>query len=161
LTYGLSLWIPYHGSGTIQPTEYWFRSTIFPASRVGWDTRKTDLDYSLLKKMIAEFHKVEPYLLSDYYPLTPYSAEPTAWMAWQFDEPGKGGAVQAFRRAECAEETLALKLQGLDPNAKYELENLDDAGKQTHSGKELMEQGLPVTVKDKPGAALFIYRKAG
>jgi hypothetical protein len=82
-------------------------------------------------------------------------------MAWQFDEPGKGGAVQVFRRAECPEETLSLKLQGLDPNAKYEMENLDDAGKQTLSGKELMEQGLPVTVKDKPGAALFIYRKAG
>ena len=57
-TYGLSLWVPYYGSGTIVPTKYWFRSTIFPASRVGWDTRKKDLDYALLRRMIAEFHKV-------------------------------------------------------------------------------------------------------
>jgi alpha-galactosidase len=161
LTYGLSLWIPYHGSGTIVPTKYWFRSTIFPASRVGWDTRKTDLDYGLLKDMIAEFHKVEPYLLSDYYPLTPFSLANNAWMAWQFDEPGKGGAVQAFRRAECADESLTLKLRGLDPQSQYEVENLDDSKVQKLTGKELIETGLPVTLKEKPAAALIIYRKAG
>jgi alpha-galactosidase len=160
-TYGLSLWVPYHGSGAIEKNLYSFRSSIFPASRVGWDTRNKDLDYAFLKKMIAEFHKVEPYLLSDYYPLTPYSVEPTAWMAWQFDEPGQGGAVQAFRRAGCAEDSLTLKLQGLDPQAQYEVENLDDGKILKISGKELLETGLPVLLKEKPSAALFIYRKAG
>ncbi len=123
-TYGLSLWMPYYGSGTMQPTPYWFRSTIFPASRVGWDTRKKDLDYALLRRMIAEFHKVEPYLLGDYYPLTPYSLEKTAWIGWQFDEPERGGAVQAFRREEAKEASLALKLQGLDPDATYAIDEL-------------------------------------
>jgi alpha-galactosidase len=160
LTYGLSLWIPYHGSGTIVPTKYWFRSTIFPASRVGWDTRKKDLDYGLLKNMIAEFHRVEPYLLSDFYPLTPHSPANNVWMAWQFDEPGQGGAVQAFRRAECEGETLTLKLQGLDPNAQYELENLDGGNIEKLSGKALMDTGLTVTLKECSSAALFIYRKA-
>jgi alpha-galactosidase len=159
LTYGLSLWIPYQGSGTIEPTKYWFRSTIFPASRVGWDTRKKDLDYGLLKKMIAEFHKVEPYLLADFYPLTPHSLAANAWMAWQYDEPGQGGAVQAFRRAECAEESLTLKLQGLDPNAKYAVENLDGGDIHKLTGKELMETGLTVVLKEKPSAALFVYHK--
>ena len=100
-------------------------------------------------------------MLSDYYPLTPYSLEKTAWIGWQFDEPGKGGAVQAFRRAECAEEALTLKLQGLDAQSQYEVENLDDGKMQKVTGKELMESGLPITIKDKPGAALFVYRKAG
>jgi len=122
-TFGLSLWVPYYGSGAIHPTVYCFRSSIFPASRVGWDTRKKDLDYAMLHRMIAEFHKVEPYLLGDYYPLTPYSLAKTAWIGWQFDEPELGGgAVQAFRREEAKEDSLVLKLQGLDPDASYAVE---------------------------------------
>jgi alpha-galactosidase len=158
-TYGLSLWMPYHGSGTIQPTAYWFRSSIFPASRVGWDTRKKDLDYAMLRRMIAEFHKVEPYLLADYYPLTPYSLEKTAWIGWQFDEPERGGAVQAFRREEAKEGAMVLKLQGLDPNAAYMVENLDGGKIEKLAGKDLMSTGLEIKITEKPGAALFVYRK--
>ena len=40
-----------------------------------------------------------PAIFGDYYPLTPYSLDNTAWIAWQFDCPEKGeGLVQAFRR---------------------------------------------------------------
>ena len=142
-TYGLSLWVPYYGSGTIVPTKYWFRSTIFPASRVGWDTRKKELDYTLLNDMIAEFHKVQPYLLGDYYPLTPYSMEKTVWIGWQFDEPELGGGfVQAFRREEAKEDSLVLKLQGLDPNATYAVEDLDSGKIEKLAGKELMDSGF-------------------
>lgn len=158
-TYGLALWLPYFGSGTIVPTKYWFRSTIFPASRVGWDTRKTDLDYPLLKDMIAEFRRVQPYLLGDYYPLSPYSTETTAWMCWQFDEPSAGGFVQAFRREEATQEVAVLKLQGLDPETTYAVENLDGPPIEKRTGRELMETGLPVTIAEQPGAALFIYEK--
>ena len=159
-TYGLSLWVPYFGSGAIRPTVYSFRSSIFPASRVGWDTQKKDLDYALLRRMIAEFHKVEPYLLGDYYPLTPYSLEKTAWIGWQFDEPERGGgAVQAFRRDEAKEDSLALRLQGLDPNATYAVENLDKGKIEKRTGKDLMSTGLQVKLTEKPGAALFVYRK--
>jgi alpha-galactosidase len=159
-TYGLSLWVPYHGSGTLFSTKYWFRSTIFPASRIGWDTRKKDLDYPFLRRMIAEFHKVEPYLLGDYYPLTPYNLEKTAWIGWQFDEPELGGgAVQAFRREDAKDDSHVLKLQGLDADAVYAVENLDDGKIETLAGKTLMDAGLPVKLAEKPGAALFVYRK--
>jgi alpha-galactosidase len=159
-TYGLALWVPYYGSGTIHPNVYSFRSSIFPASRVGWDTRKKELDYPLLRRMLAEFDKVEPYLLGDYYPLTPYSLAKNAWIAWQFDEPDlDGGFVQAFRREEAKQSKLTLKLQGLDPNAAYTVENLDGGAITKHSGKDLMTKGLKVNLAEKPAAALFVYRK--
>ena len=159
-TFGLSLWLPYHGSGTIHPTVYSFRSSIFPASRVGWDTRKKDLDYALLRRMIAEFHKVEPYLLGDYYPLTPYSLANNAWIGWQFDEPEQGGgAVQAFRREEAKEDSLLLKLQGLDGNATYAVENLDGGKTENYTGNDLMTTGLQAKIAERPGAAIFVYRK--
>ena len=56
---------------------------------------------------------------------------------------------------------MTLKLHGLDPKRNTTVENLDDGKIQKLTGKELMEAGLPVALKDKPAAALFIYRKAG
>jgi alpha-galactosidase len=158
-TYGLSLWLPYHGSGLGASDRYWFRSCIFPASRVGWDTRKKELDYALLRRMIGEFHKVQPFLLGDFYPLTPYSLQKSAWIAWQFDEPELGGAVQAFRREEAAEESKTLKLSGLDPKASYAMEDLDTGKTEKVTGQDLMDKGLRVALTSRPGAALFVYRK--
>ncbi len=159
-TYGLSLWVPYYGSGLGASDPYWFRSCIFPASRVGWDTRKKDLDYALLRRMISEFRKVQPCLLGDFYPLTPYSLQKNAWIAWQYDEPELGGgAVQAFRREEAVEETMTFKLGGLDPRAAYTVEDLDTGKAEKATGKDLMENGLRVAMTSRPHAALFVYRK--
>jgi alpha-galactosidase len=159
-TYGIAAWMPYFGSGAVQPNVYMFRSCIFPASRVGWDTRKTDLDYGLLKRMVAEFERVEPYLLGDFYPLTPYSLDEKNWMAWQFDAPEKGeGAVQAFRREKCDADSVRLKLGGLEPDAVYVLTNFDSPEAIEMTGKALADEGLPVVIKEKPGAAIFTYKK--
>jgi alpha-galactosidase len=91
--------------------------------------------------------------------LTPYSLEKSAWVAWQFDDPEQGGGmVQAFRRADCAADSLKLTLRGLDPTAAYVIENLDSDKAQTHSGRELIEQGLHVNIPERPGSALLVYR---
>lgn len=159
-TYGLSLWIPYHGSGQGTSDPYWFRSCIFPASRIGWDTRKTDLGYPLLHKMIAEFRKVEPYLLADYYPLTPYSLEKNVWMAWQFDRPESGGGiVQVFRRESCPEPSTKLKLRGLDPEAEYELRSFDGGEPSRILGKDLLDTGFEVTASGQPAAFIYSYQR--
>lgn len=159
-TYGLALWLPYYGSGLGISDEYWFRSCIFPASRVGCDTRKPDQDYALLRRMVAEFRRVQAYLLGDYYPLTGYSLEKTTWMAWQFDAPEQGGGfVQAFRRERSDAETMTFKLSGLDPAASYAVENLDDATTSIESGRVLSERGLVVTIATPRGSALRVYRK--
>lgn len=86
-TMGLSLWMPYFGSGMYPGDEYWHPSCIFPASRVGMDTRRPDQDYARLKRMMAEFRRVEPYLLGDFYPLTPHSLGLDVWVGWQYDRP--------------------------------------------------------------------------
>lgn len=161
-TYGLSSWMPYYGSGMNMADKYMFRSCIFPASRVGCDARKKDIDYALIRRMIAEFRKVEPYLLGDYYPLTPYTLQQTDWIGWQFDRPELGeGMIQAFRRAECKVPAQQLKLRGLEPNTRYTITNFDAAATTEMTGRELMEQGLPVTISERPGAAIITYKKKG
>ena len=113
-----------------------------------------------IAKRIDEWKKTVAHFWGDFWPLTPYSLDNKAWIAWQFDEPEKGeGVVQAFRRAECNAETIKLKLRGLDPDAVYLLTNLDIAGVTQTTGRELLESGLPVRIKEKPGAAVITYMK--
>lgn len=37
--------------------------------------------------------------------------------------------------------------------------NLDMAGAIEMSGRELMENGLPIAIKDRPGAVVIAYKK--
>ncbi|MFM9147532.1 MAG: hypothetical protein ACKORI_05325, partial [Verrucomicrobiota bacterium] len=64
--------------------------------------------------------------------------------------------VQAFRRPEATSETLTVKLQGLIPQQRYEIENLD-GGKEIRTGTELI-QGYTVTLREKPGSAVLLIR---
>ena len=91
----LGAWVPATSTGTC--------SCIFPASRIGMDTRKKEQDYALLKTMMAEFHEVEKYLLGDFYPLTAHSVALDVWVAWQFDRPelgrGHGASLPSGRKS--------------------------------------------------------------
>ena len=57
-----------------------------------------------------------PYMLGDYYPLTPYSLQLDHWIAWQFNRPETGdGVVQAFRRSKCDGPAMTFRLQRARP----------------------------------------------
>jgi hypothetical protein len=162
-TYGLSLWLPFQGTGTgsgaISP--YLLRSTLVTHFTACFDVRRPDLDYDLIRRVLGQWKQYAPYYFGDYYPLTAYSLDETAWMAWQFDAPEKSeGVVQAFRRAESVYEVARFKLRGLEPGTRYVLANLDSGESQTLSGRELLDRGLAVSITDQPGSAAITYGKA-
>jgi alpha-galactosidase len=127
---------------------------------LGYDTRRKDHDYALLRKLVAEWKQVAPNQYGDYWPLTPWRAESDVWMAWQFDRPEVGeGVVQAFRRLESPYASARFALRGLDPAATYEVRNVDAEGATKLSGRELMERGLGVSIPDRPGAAIVLYQR--
>ncbi len=160
LTYGISLWMPYYGTGINSVEPYIFRSQMTPGVVMGLDAGTYPNGYEKLKKLIAQWRQVSWNYYGDYYPLTPYSLEKTAWMGWQFDSPDKGeGLVQAFRRPESPFETARFKLRGLDAKASYVVKDLDAAAETVATGAELMESGVPVVLKQCPGAALVTYRR--
>ena len=112
------------------------------------------------KAAFDECRKIAPMMLADYYPLTPYSLQLDQWIAWQFDRPEEGdGVVQAFRRDRCNEAVQTYRLRGLDPAAAYEITNFDVTGSIRSSGKDLMEKGLAVEIRDQPGAAVIVYKR--
>jgi alpha-galactosidase len=159
--YGLSLWVPYHGSGTA-PEMYTFRSVMGWHITMGPDARDPKVDYEPIKKLVAQWRELSPNIVGDFYPLTPYSLSDNAWLAWQYNRPEAGaGMVQVFRRANCAEETIRLRLRGLEPEAAYQVKDIDTSKSQTLTGKDLMGEGLVVPVPERPYAAIVSYQRVG
>jgi alpha-galactosidase len=160
LTYGLSLWIPYFGTGFNSVDPYIFWSQMTPAPGIGLDVGRVESDSRQLQRLIGEWRSVAPLYYGDFWPLTPYSTEPTAWMAWQFDSPAEDrGTIQAFRRAESAFETARFRLRGLKAGAWYAMKDLDSGKESRHSGKELIEPGLEVSIRNLPGTAILAYHR--
>ena len=160
-THALSLWFPFYGTGTSKTGEYLVRSVLCPHFIACWDMRDETLDYAHLRRMVDQWKAFAPYYFGDYYPLTEYSLSPDQWIAWQFDHPALGGGmVQAFRRSESVFESARIPLKGLEPEARYRVMNVDapDAAVEV-TGKSLLEDGLFIEMREKPGTAFFVYEK--
>jgi len=159
--HSLFQWIPYFGSNTM-PIDtvdaYAFRSGHAMSVVLGYDLRRKDLDCALLGKLARQCRLAAAYYYGDYYQLTPYSLKEEDWIAWQFHRPEQGdGLVQAFRRPNNQQPARRLRLAGLDPAAHYQVTDLDVAVPREVAGKDLMEEGLLVEIKDQPGAVVINY----
>ncbi len=175
MTYGISFWIPFHGTGTVacenagyygggeSPVEpYAFWSNVAPGLNCGFDLRVKSLNYSALRRLFAQYRALSPNYYGDYYPLTKYSLDKSDWIGWQFNRPEAGrGMVQMFRRAASSFLTGAFPLHGLEADADYAITDLGTGKTWTAPGQELMASGLVLTVAEKPGAAILTYEKLG
>ena len=161
-TYGAAFWMPHFGTGmgSRLNTPYTLRSCLCPTFIACFDVRRTDLDYEMFRRVLAQWRAYSELFYGDYYPLTPYSLDKRAWIAWQFDCPERGeGMLQAFRRGESIYESARFKLRGLAPKAKYRLTDID--GRQRFAemtGQELMDTGVAVAVGEQPGAVVVTYK---
>ena len=164
-TYGLSLWFPYQGTAGclygVMNSRYWMRSQMTCEFTFGPDDKGLAVaDWDLLKSTMDEWRQINGYFLADFYPLTPYSLTGEAWMAWQYDRPASGeGLIQVFRRGASIYETARIPLRGLEPKTTYALTDLDTKEMKHVSGEELTRDGLPITIKSKPGSAIIVYRR--
>ncbi|MCE5268145.1 MAG: alpha-galactosidase [Planctomycetaceae bacterium] len=173
MTYGIAMWLPFFGTGTIAwadspyfttgvtpVEEYGFWSTACPGLNLLFDVRERGLDYDKIRRLAADWRKVMPFYYGDYYPLTKDVPDNGVWIAWQFDRPEQGdGVVQAFRRKASIYESARFTLRGLDPNATYEVTELNGGKPQRFGGKELLEKGLRVAIPAQPGVAILTYKK--
>lgn len=165
LTYGLSMWFPYQGTGLVYSpgtlTDYWIRSSWVTEFSFGPGGEGLDVvNFKHWKKLTDEWRTVAHYFFGDYYPLTPYSLNEDIWMAWQFNRPDLGeGVIQAFRRPNCFYESARFKLYDLEPDARYIIRQSDEKGSNRMTGWELMEKGLKIVLENNPEAITIIYKK--
>ena len=176
MTYGISLWLPFFGTGTVawgdaayfitgkSPVEaYGFWSSACPSLNLLFDVREKGLDYDKIRQLTSQWREVMPFYYGDYYPLTKTTRDNDVWLAWQFDRPEQGdGIVQAFRRRDSVYESARLKLRGLDPEAQYLITRIDRADPPAQpaiSGGDLLQKGLAVSIAERPGAVIFRYQQ--
>ena len=111
--------------------------------------------------MYRQWRQFSKFYYADFYPLTPYTQDNHAWIAWQFNDPEHAtGAIQAFRRPECGDEEARLRLHDLVPESTYEITSLEQPGTARATGRELMTVGLRIVRREKPAAAVVLYRRA-
>lgn len=169
-TFGISFWLPYYGTG-VGPqatnggawgsSQYVVRSSLAPCYTSAVDAgTATDQDWAVLDRMNRDFELIQDDLLySDFYPLTEFSLEDEAWMAFQFNRPEAGsGTVLVFRRPRARAGSVRLFLQGLSPAGSYRVQNLDHPGAEIATGQSLSRSGLEVDLPVAPAAAIFQYK---
>jgi alpha-galactosidase len=160
LTYGISLWIPFFGTAINSDDPYVFRSQMTPAVGLGVEPDREDVNYVRLRKLLLQWRQVAPDYYGDYYPLTAYTPANNAWVAWQFNRPKEGqGMLQVFRRPDSPYESARFRLRALDPTALYSVINADSDQKREMKGKELEQDGLPISLGKCPGSALIVYER--
>jgi alpha-galactosidase len=94
----------------------------------------------------------------DFYRLTPDRADLRAWEGWQMHDPATGSGVVALWRSEAPDDSIVVRLRGLDPAALYSVRDLYTGQSETMSGTAL---GQGLTVRLPPtGAALRAYQPA-
>lgn len=163
-TQGLALWTPV--STALCPSEdrYVLRSTLGPGIMVQWCRlmldRKENIAMELIHELMREVHEVRKYFLGDFYPLISFSLADDTWAASQYDRPDLGGGiVLAFRRRRSPGPSMTVVLMGLDPKADYEMRSRDGGDTFTATGKALLSDGFSIEIEDKPGSALFEYKR--
>lgn len=163
-TYGLSLWFPFTGTGVISRKDvYWMRSSLAPEFTFGPDAAGVEvIDFEVMRRCLDDWRALAPFFFGDFYPLSPYTRSEDQWMAWQYDRPDMGGgAIQAFRRKDSVYEAARCKLRGLDAAAVYRVTGRDGEIDQEMTGATLMNEGLLITLPERPRSALLFYQRAG
>lgn len=143
MTHGLSLWLPLHGLGSVATDPVSLRSGMGACSSFAINFRDPQAVSNLrahLQKYLAARH----LFLADFYPLTPWSVDTTSTLGYQFHDPATGsGLVQSFSSPSNSQQQLALQLQGLHPETRYEIHNWDEPEKAIiATGAELASAGL-------------------
>lgn len=166
-TWGLLPWYPLNATSEDRAgDDYEFRSSMSsslclnlwihddgPAKKI-----PADFPFDWTRRTLEQYLSFRELFYGDFYPLTEYTQTRDAWMAYQLDRPDlHSGLIVALKRPASPFDSASLKLHGLDPAASYRVEFLDTKTQATHSGAQLMNQGVRVSLARNPDSALIRY----
>ena len=100
-TYGLNLYLPLHGTGTVSADKFTFRSSLGTSIIYNWKITEAGQSIYDMRDRQAEFKELRPYFYEDYYPLSGINniTSENIWLAYQLYRPSDdSGYIVAFRR---------------------------------------------------------------
>jgi alpha-galactosidase len=151
-TYGLNFYLPIHGTAIYKTDGYTFRSGLGGTAVMNWEvTGKNSEPIPAIQKRIQDYKNIRPFFYADYYPLTASenNTSDDVWLAYQLNRPKENdGVVIAFRRNNCPDESITVKLRGLDKAADYELTD-DDTGIKIIQKGEVLCDGFMLSLSEK------------
>lgn len=161
-TYGLNFYLPIHGTGLNKTDGYSFRSGLGAAAIMNWEvTGRNMVSIPAIQKRIQDYKIIRPYFYADYYPLTESinNTGDDVWLAYQLNRPKENdGIIIAFRRNNCPDESIIVKLRGVDRIADYELTD-EDSGKKTIQKGEVLINGFTLSLAEKEKSLQISYKK--
>lgn len=152
-------WFPYFkAEATVEiqkPDLYHLRCGFTPWMNLNYDHTCTDMDFSVIRKVVQEWKSVNQYFYADYYQLLPWNIDSDRYLAFSFIDSVAGeGFIQLYRR-ENAPETQLIRLKGLDAERVYDIIDFDGNCGGRFTGAALMQDGFIAHVPDCPGAAVL------
>lgn len=168
MTWGFNRWIPFCGANskeklsqlapTGQSDPYVWRASYLPALNVDSQfVQDPDQDFDMLRFGLREWKQVSPYLLKDFYPLTPWHSEQDKFDFTAFcyyDSETQKGVLLAFRQENCGRDTLKVMLPFAENGAEYVLTDADTAEKTVVKGEAVLTFANPRCAR-----LLWIQRK--
>lgn len=117
-----------------------------------------DQDFDCLRFGLREWKRLSPYLLKDFYVLTPWHSqeERDGFTAYCFfDGQARRGAMLLFRMEECREEELTLRLPFLRRGARCRLTDEDTGEILELDGARLGQEGITWPIAQPRSARLI------
>ena len=165
MTTAFNKWIPFCGATTKEKVgevdltgdtdEYIWRASYLPALNVDSQyVYDESQNFDILRFGINEWKKVKPYLLKEFYVLTPWHKEKdkTGFTAYCYYDPEKEeGVILAFRQEDCLVDTLTVSLPFIE-NCEYSITDED-------SGKTMTLRGKLTLAFDAPRSAKLLWVK--
>ncbi len=146
-TFGLSMWLPFHGTSFYGESEYAARSSIYSDYQVGLPQQVSEL--------ITKYNPQRENIQKNYYPLVWGGTKNL--LAMQFGDEASGSVLVYSREGEEAREE-AISFSGLDEAVLYEVYDYD-APENVFSmtGKELMAEGFKLSLAEGKTAKIIEY----
>lgn len=158
-TLSISRYLPYQACAVWEIDAYTVRSTATQGLACNFDIFNPDFDFAAAGKILSEVTEMKNYWDGDFYPLSEASNDETIWAMFQL-ACGDRGALYAFRREQCEQETCSIAFEAIDADKTYSLTFVDEYLNRTdmeYSGAKLLA-GIPVTIPDKRNSLIIKYQ---